>query len=386
MPVDPKYSEIETELKRLAEKGLKRALPPLEAREGPYIYLGGRRLLNLSSNDYIGLAVRITTREVLARLSDTGFGAGAARLLSGNHALYREVEEKLATLYGRKALVFGSGYQANVGILSALCGRRDAIFADKLVHASIIDGARLSGAAFFRFPHRDYQALEDLLRRKRGQFRRVVIVSESVFSMDGDRADLSILVHLKKHFGAFLFLDEAHALGVFGEKGLGLAEEEGLLSEVDLLLGTCGKALGSYGAFVITDALLREYLLNKARSFIFTTALPPVVLAATSLALDLLPTLREERLSLRRLAAWLRKELSLPPGETPIVPVILGETEKALILAERLYQKGFYVPAIRPPTVPENTARLRISLNALLKPEDLKALVEEMKTFLSEKS
>ncbi|NPA49189.1 MAG: 8-amino-7-oxononanoate synthase [Thermodesulfobacteria bacterium] len=387
MSVDPGYKEIEGELRRWAEKGLRRELPPLERREGPYVYLAGRRLLNLSSNDYLGLSTRMALEDLLPLLSEEAFGAGAARLLSGNHALYEQVETRLEELYGRPALVFNSGYLANLGIISALCGRHDAIFADKLVHASIIDGARLSGARLFRFPHQDYEALERLLAKKRPSFRRALIVTESVFSMDGDKVDLKMLLTLKERYGAFLFLDEAHAVGVLGERGLGLAEEEGLGEKVDLLLGTCGKALGSYGAFVVVSKrVLKDYLVNKARSFVFTTALPPVVLAATSLALKLVPGMRGERRHLRELSSFLRQELSLPPGDTPIVPVIVGEAEKALSLSRRLRERGFYVPAIRPPTVPENTARIRISLTALHTRQDLAPLIKEIKGFLSENS
>ena len=387
MSVDPGYKEIEGELRRWAEKGLRRELPPLERREGPYVYLAGRRLLNLSSNDYLGLSTRMALEDLLPLLSEEAFGAGAARLLSGNHALYEQVETRLEELYGRPALVFNSGYLANLGIISALCGRHDAIFADKLVHASIIDGARLSGARLFRFPHQDYEALERLLAKKRPSFRRALIVTESVFSMDGDKVDLKMLLTLKERYGAFLFLDEAHAVGVLGERGLGLAEEEGLGEKVDLLLGTCGKALGSYGAFVVVSKrVLKDYLVNKARSFVFTTALPPVVLAATSLALKLVPGMCGERRHLRELSSFLRQELSLPPGDTPIVPVIVGEAEKALSLSRRLRERGFYVPAIRPPTVPENTARIRISLTALHTRQDLAPLIEEIKGFLSENS
>ncbi len=387
MSVDLGYKEIEDELRRWAEKGLRRELPPLERREGPYVYLAGRRLLNLSSNDYLGLSTRMALEDLLPLLSEEAFGAGAARLLSGNHALYEQVETRLEELYGRPALVFNSGYLANLGIISALCGRHDAIFADKLVHASIIDGARLSGARLFRFPHQDYEALERLLAKKRPSFRRALIVTESVFSMDGDKADLKMLLTLKERYGAFLFLDEAHAVGILGEKGLGLAEEEGLGEKVDLLLGTCGKALGSYGAFVVVSKrVLKDYLVNKARSFVFTTALPPVVLAATSLALKLVPGMCGERRHLRELSSFLRQELSLPPGDTPIVPVIVGEAEKALSLSRRLRERGFYVPAIRPPTVPENTARIRISLTALHTRQDLAPLIEEIKGFLSENS
>lgn len=376
------YRELEEELSKLKAKGLFRRLPEIEKKEGPYLWIRGKRLLNLASNDYLSLSGKISLEEISTFLKEKAFGAGAARLLSGNHSLYRELEDYLEGLYGRPVLLFNSGYLANLAVLTAFCGRHDAIFADKLVHASILDGARLSGARLFRYPHQDYEALRRLLLKYRSSFKRALIVSESIFSMDGDKTDLKALIDLKEHFETLLYIDEAHAVGIRGRRGLGLAEEFGLGEKIDLLLGTCGKALGSYGAFlVLSDKILKDYLINKARPFIFTTALPPVILAATYLALRRVVLMEEARRYLAALSSRLRKSLSLPPNDTPIVPVVVGESQKALLLSQRLFEKGFFTPAIRPPTVPENTARLRLSLTAELTFNDLEPLIQEIKNF-----
>lgn len=376
--------EIRRELEELERKGRLRRLRTVEARRGPWVRVSGRWLLNLSSNDYLGFSAEPPEISALTEILERfGLGAGAARLLSGNHALYAELEEELARLYRRPALIFSSGYLANLGVLSGLCGRRDAIFSDKLVHASLIDGMRLSGAAFYRYPHLDLEALEGLLKKHRGKHRRAVILTESVFSMDGDFPDLSALSELSARYEALLVVDEAHAVGVFGEKGLGLSEELGVLSRVDVLVGTFGKALGSYGAFVVAREEIRELLVNRARSFIFTTALPAVVVAGALAGLKRAVAAGDRRKRVRGLSRFLREALGLPSqglsSEVPIVPVILGEDRKALSVSERLYEAGFLAPAIRPPTVPEGTARLRLSLSATMKEQDLLRLAEHLR-------
>ncbi|HFC97322.1 MAG TPA: 8-amino-7-oxononanoate synthase [Thermosulfurimonas dismutans] len=376
--------EIWRELEELERKGRRRRLRTVEARRGPWVRVSGRWLLNLSSNDYLGFSAEPPEISALAEILERfGLGAGAARLLSGNHALYAELEEELARLYGRPALIFSSGYLANLGVLSGLCGRRDAIFSDKLVHASLIDGMRLSGAAFYRYPHLDLEALEGLLKKYRGKHRRAVILTESVFSMDGDFPDLSALSELSARYEALLVVDEAHAVGVFGERSLGLSEELGVLSRVDVLVGTFGKALGSYGAFVVAREEIRELLVNRARSFIFTTALPAVVVAGALAGLKRAVAAVDRRGRVRKLSRFLRKALGLPTeglsSEVPIVPVILGEDRRALSVSERLYEAGFLAPAIRPPTVPEGTARLRLSLSATMEEHDLLRLADHLK-------
>ena len=379
--------EIQQELARLEREGQKRSLRHLEEVKEGYLKIQGRWLLNLASNDYLGLASKIKLEEVLARFPELSSGAGASRLLAGNHPLYHLLEAALERAYGRSALVFSCGYMANLALITTLCGRRDAIFADKLVHASLIDGLRLSSARYFRYPHLDLNALEDLLRQHRPKYQRALIVTESVFSMDGDVADLQGLLQLKEKYGALLMVDEAHAVGVLGPSGLGLAEEQGLLEKIDLILGTFGKALGSYGAFLITHPKIKEYLVNKARPFIFTTALPPVVVATSWLGLEKASQMEAQRKELRQKASAFRRALGLEAqglaGETPIVPLILGENQKALALAEELYQRGYFVPAIRPPTVPPGTARLRISLTASTPWEELQEVARIIRSFNS---
>ncbi len=376
------------ELEKLSAKGERRRLFEVYERKGPRIRVKGKWYLNLSSNDYLGLAAKVPWNDLWHETEPLGFGSGASRLMSGNHRLYGLLEERLAFLYGRSALVFGSGFLANVGVISSLVGRKDVIFADKLVHASLIDGMRLSGAEFFRYPHQDLEALARLLAQKRNHYRRALIVTESVFSMDGDLTDLRTLVELKKSHEALLLVDEAHAIGIFGDQGLGLSEELGLLSEIDILIGTFGKALGSYGAFVIVSKELREYLINRARSFIFTTALPAVVVAASLWGLSKAVSMKSKRRHLRELSKRLREELNTGPftilgdidSGSPIVPVVVGENEKAIALAEGLKALGYWVTPVRPPTVPRGTARLRLSLSAEMTWDDLVSLVNYLKS------
>jgi len=376
--------DLRRELADLETRNRLRRLRTISERHGPFVKIEGRWLLNLASNDYLGLSAGLEPEEVFEILREFGAGAGASRLLSGNHLYYEILEETLQALYGRPALVFANGYLANLGVLSGLLGRRDVVFADKLIHASLIDGLRLSGASFYRYPHLDLEALEDLLMKHRSRFRRAVILTESVFSMDGDFPDLGTLVALKKRYEAFLMVDEAHAVGVFGKRGLGLSEEEGLLKEIDLLIGTFGKALGSYGAFVITHEEVRDFLVSRARSFIFTTALPPVVVAASLRGLKRAVGMERERHKLRKISRKLRGELRLSRGglqdEVPIVPVIIGEDRKALEVSRRLSEAGFFVPAIRPPTVPEGTARLRLSLSASMDWSHLEPLIGTLRS------
>ncbi|MDF1564875.1 MAG: 8-amino-7-oxononanoate synthase [Deltaproteobacteria bacterium] len=353
--------------------GLRRGLRPVEGQEGPWLEVEGRRLLSFSSNDYLGLShhPRIIAA-AHAALDRWGFGAGASRLITGDRAVHEALEAALARLMGTEAArLFTSGYHANTGALPALAGSGDRIFSDALNHASLIDGCRLSRAEVQVYPHRDLAALERLLVRAPGGGRRL-IVTDAVFSMDGDRAPLSGLVALAEQHGATLFLDEAHALGVLGPAGrpAGLAAEAGLEARVALRMGTLGKALGTFGAFVAGSAAACEHLLGSARSFVFTTALPPVVAAA---ALEALAVLQDEgearRARLFAAVDHLRAGLSalglaVGPERTPILPLILGSPERTLRVAGRLLEEGLWVHPIRPPTVPEGSSRLRIALSA----------------------
>ncbi len=386
MPEAADYSSLMHDLAALDAKDNRRRLTLLEHRDGKYATLAGRRLLNVSSNDYLGLAGDAELQSAFYspyapdRLDEAyGLGASSSRLLTGNHAYYAAVETKLAAMFGREAaLVLNSGYHANLGLLPALLGPQDIVFSDKLNHASLIDGVRLSGAKLFRYPHLDYQHLEHLLNKHRAGARRAVIVSESVFSMDGDCADLRRLVELKQRHSAWLYVDEAHAFGVFGDRGLGLAETQGVITEIDFLVGTFGKALAALGAYVVGDRTVVEYLINTTRPFIFTTALPPVMLHWIGGLLEQLPAWRSRRVHVLALAEQLRQECQACGltvlGESQIVPVMIGDNDRALRSARVLREAGFLLMAVRPPTVPVGTSRLRISLSAAMDWDDIKSL------------
>ena len=378
------YDRIRTELDELKSLDRYRVLPDITARDGKDIEVNGERLLNLSSNDYLGLGDDKELLEGYGRRfgkSSHAMTSSSSRLLTGNHPLYDQLETALAALYGRQsAMVFNSGYHANIGILPALCNRHDLVLSDRLNHASIIDGMKIAESPYQRFRHCDYDHLEELLEGARGRYRQIFIVTESVFSMDGDLADLSRLVALKDKYGAFLIVDEAHGVGVFGERGLGLCEASGMVPQIDIITGTFGKALASTGAYAVMSSLVREYLLNTMRSFIFTTALPPVILGWSLLTLERQVSMFSERASLLQLAARLRNELIGRgfdvPGESHIVPVITGGNDLAVALAARLRNAGFLCMPVRPPTVPEKGARIRISLRSTLGWEDIARIPE----------
>ena len=373
-------------VEKLADRGLARSLVTTGKCRGSSITVDGHPCLNLSSNDYLGLAADSDLlqafyhdlEQVENPVERFGTGAASSRLLTGNRPVYAQLEERLAALYRRPALVFNSGYHANIGILPALAGRGDLILADKLCHASLIDGMRLSRARVRRYRHADYGHLARLLAAERHGYANVFVVTESVFSMDGDRADLARLVELKKRYDCLLYVDEAHAVGVFGHCGLGCAEEEGCLQEVDLLVGTLGKALASLGAFVVCSESVREMLISTMRSLIFTTALPPVNISWTLVTLEKMTAMAKDRKRLRAMAGQLRGALAkagfATGGDSQIVPVIIGEAEKTIEAAAQLREQGILLLPIRPPTVPPGTARFRISLTAALTREEIKDL------------
>ncbi|HCC53873.1 MAG TPA: 8-amino-7-oxononanoate synthase [Desulfobulbaceae bacterium] len=382
--------ELKNWLNQQREKGGLRSLRPVIRRGKGRLTLAGdeaRELLDFSSNDYLALAEHpaliAAAQEALHRF---GTGSGAARLMSGDLAVHHELEEAVARLKGKEAaLTFGSGYLANIGIIPALLARHDLIFSDRLNHASIHDGCRLSGARLVRFRHNDLNHLEDLLKKKRGTGTALIVV-ESIYSMDGDRCQLRELVTLKERFGCLLMVDEAHATGVFGAKGGGVIEEDGVNGAVDLSMGTFGKALGSYGAYVAGNKEMIDYLLNRARSFIFSTALPPAVTASSLAAVRLIghSSLRRELhekiacfKDLLRTGGYLA-EL----GPSQIIPIPVGESGVALKKADLLRAQGIFATAIRPPTVPDGTARLRFSITRHHSKADLaqaaKAILEIM--------
>lgn len=366
-------------LAELEGQHLRRSLLPV-ARLLPRgrVLAGGKELLNLAANDYLGLSQdpRLV-RAAQEAAADWGVGSGASRLISGTLALHQELEAEIAAWKGTEAaVIFNTGYMANVGVIAAVMEQGGLILSDRLNHASIIDGMRLAGASFRRFGHRDLNQLEDLLKRAAGQ--RLLIVTDSVFSVDGDLAPLRELVELKEKYGAWLMIDEAHASGVFGPRGAGLAAELGLTDRIEIHLGTFSKALGSFGAYVAGSRVLIEYLHNRARSFIFSTALPPPVLGAIREAVRIVQQEAEPRAYLRQQAAVFRHRLQAVGFDTlnsasQIIPVLIGDNARTLEFAAYLRDQGLFAVAIRPPTVPPGTARVRFSLSAVHAAADLAA-------------
>ena len=357
-----------------------RTIKDFEKKDKKYIYIDRKKLLNLSSNNYLGLADNQSiTKKFLDSTRETySFGSASARLLTGTLPVYKELEELISYLFNKeKTLIFNSGYHANVGINSSLASKGDVIFSDKLNHASIIDGMKLSQGKFFRYQHNDMESLERLLKRERDNFKTAFIVSESVFSMDGDIADIEKLVELKEKYNCILILDEAHAFGVFGAKGLGVCEKLNLMDKVDLIIGTFGKAIGSMGAFATGNKILIDYLTNKARSFIFSTALPPINIAFSKWIIENeLPKTYEKRRKMLELGQKLG-------SQSHIIPVIIGTNKDTVDLCNILFHNGYFTLPIRPPTVPEGTSRLRLSLTTEIEFEDIEKLVEIINPYIN---
>jgi 8-amino-7-oxononanoate synthase len=381
---------IDAELDALRTRSLFRKLRESESPVGAEAEIGGRHVVNFASNDYLGFAADPVLRDAAkAAIDHYGMGSGASRLVSGTMSPHVRLEERLAEFKGTEAaLSFGSGYAAAVGTLGALCRREDVVILDKLAHACLIDGAKLSGATVRVFPHNHLGKLESHLRWARENYpnARIAVVTESVFSMDGDWAPLAEIVTLKDRFGALLLLDEAHAVGVIGQNGRGLAQHLGLSGRVDIHMGTLSKALGCSGGYVAGSRRLIDLLINRARSFIYSTAQPPCVAAAAQAAVELLMSPSGER---RR--QMLRKNLVQFAEETPalfpkekkvqsaIIPVILGAAETALSAAEFLSEQGFFIPAIRFPTVPKDAARLRLTVTARHGQKQISAVCEALR-------
>lgn len=376
------YDDYKRILEELKSHSHFRNLKNFEKKDEKYIYYKGKKLLNLSSNNYLNIADnQAITQEFLDNVGNRySFGSASARLLTGTLPVYQELEELLSSLYGKEsALLYNSGYHANVGISSALNQKGDVVFSDKLNHASIIDGMRLSEGKFFRFPHNDMHALEKLLERERKNFNNAFIITESVFSMDGDIEDLKKIVELKKKYNCIMIIDEAHAFGVFGEKGLGVAEELGIVDDVDLLVGTFGKAIGSMGAFVTGSKTMIDFLINKSRSFIFSTALPPINIAFSKWIIE---TQISKTAQKRKNMLNLAKKFG---SQSHIIPVVIGENKDTVDLCEVLFHNGYFTLPIRPPTVPVGTSRLRLSLTADIREEELQTLKEKIDEVLSTK-
>ena len=372
---------INQELLTLKEKKNYRSLPPL-IHDGRNVILNGQRMVNLSSNDYLGLANNISLRkEFLKTITPETFlpTSSSSRLLTGNFTDYQELEQQLAAMFGTEsALIFNSGYHANTGILPAVSNAQTLILADKLVHASLIDGIRLSSAKCIRYRHNDLSQLQRLISENHNAYEQIIIVTESIFSMDGDEADL---IQLKKSYSnILLYIDEAHAFGVRGKKGLGCAEEQNCINDIDFLVGTFGKAIASAGAYIACRQVIREYLINKMRTFIFTTALPPINIQWTSWILEQLPSLQEKRTHLLRISNKLKTALVDKgyncPSVSHIVPMIVGASENTICKAEEIQRKGFYALPVRPPTVPEGTSRIRFSLTADITEHEIDQLIK----------
>lgn len=384
------YTDKETackqELIQLEQTGNLRGLPGIEL-DGKWIHLDEKKMLNLSSNDYLGIASDQKMRQDFLSNLDIDkaiFSSSSSRLLTGNYPVYQKVERLLTDLYKKEsALVFSSGYHMNMGILPAIADKNTLILADKLVHASIIDGIRISSAQCIRYRHQDYRQLEELLDKHHADFRSMIIVTESIFSMDGDVSPLPLLVQLKKKYpNTFLYVDEAHAVGVRGLNGLGIAEEEDCIPEIDLLCGTFGKAFASMGGFVVCSKIFRDYLINRMRTFIFTTALPPIQLEWSFFVLNQMINMKEERMWLRKSSQTVKEALEekgfTSTSSSHILPVVIGDSKETILKAGEMQRKGFYMLPVRPPTVPEGTSRLRISLTAGITSAELNQLIQNL--------
>jgi 8-amino-7-oxononanoate synthase len=363
-------------LKHLKETGRLRSLNPHGKNDWK---------LNLSSNDYLGLGKDQTLQQQFfdergtSNTDDYALAASSSRLLTGDTQIAHQLEADLASAYKSKAaLLYNSGYHANIGILPALFAKGDLILSDKLNHASIHDGFRLSRAVCKRYNHCDYRQLRNILKKYRSQFEQVVIVSESVFSMDGDVADINELVRIKEEFDTMLYIDEAHGVGLYGATGLGKVEEMRQLNNIDLLVGTFGKAWASVGAFVCCSQTIRDFLINSSRSLIFTTSLPPLTLAWNRFVFNKSLEMNADRQHLQKIAKKLRdalRENGLPTdGESNIVPIHIGEDAKAMEWGRAMQKQGYLTLPVRPPAVPEGTARFRMSLSADMQWQDLQNL------------
>ncbi len=355
------------ELQRISALGLRRELEPIESPQGAEVRIRGRTYVNFSSNDYLGLANHPAVRAACSAAAQRhGVGSGASRLLVGDSETHHELEQDIARWLGsERALLFGSGYAANLGIATALAGPGDVIFSDQLNHASLIDGCRISRAKTVVYPHADVDGLRRLLRAHPG--RRQLVLTESVFSMDGDRAPLPELAEICEELGAALVVDEAHALGVLGPRGAGLCADAGVEGAAAVRMGTLGKALGTFGAFAVASSPVADLLLNRARTLIYSTSLPPALCAAARVAIALAAAADLQRQlwrNARQFSEGLRCLGVSSEASSSIFPVVFGAPERALEASARLRSRGLLVKAIRPPTVPPGTSRLRFSICA----------------------
>lgn len=356
-------------------------------QQDKFIEINQQKMLNLSSNDYLGLASNQQLREQFFDETPNErriMSSSSSRLLTGNFPEYEQLEAYLSQLFnGRSALLLNSGYHMNIGILAALSDSKTLILADKLIHASMIDGIRLSPAKYVRYRHNDLEHLEILINQYHDDesIERIIVVTESIFSMDGDETNLTELVHIKKtHSKVMLYVDEAHAIGVRGHLGLGCAEQYGVMDDIDFLVGTFGKAIASVGGYLICHEIIRDYLINTMRPLIFSTAQPPICMAWTQFIFKKMVAMQAERQYLSNISQNLQRAVRekgfVCPSSSHIVPVVIGESQTAVERAQILQKSGFYIMPVRPPTVPQNSARLRVSLTAKITQNEIQNLVE----------
>ena len=378
-----KHPFLEKSLQDLKTKGLRRHLRSVDGSQGREIILDRPQILNFFSNNYLGLSDDPRLKQAAMEcLQKEGIGSGASRLVCGNMQAHRALEEKIAQFKGAQScLVFSCGYMANIGIISSVFGRGDIIFSDKLNHASIVDGILLSGAAFKRYPHKDMNVLEEWLKES-GDFKKRGIITDSVFSMDGDIAPLDQIVELAQKYDTIVMIDEAHAVGILGEKGTGAAEYFGLDKKIDIQMGTLSKAAGVFGAYCCGSKSLIDFLINCARSFIYTTGLPPFVAACARRAIEIIEEEPHRRARLAKHSEYVRRELNRMgfdtlESQTPIIPILVKDPNRAVEFSRKLFESGIFVQAIRPPTVPMNTARLRLTVMATHQQNDLDFVLEE---------
>jgi 8-amino-7-oxononanoate synthase len=376
---------LESFLAKRKAEGTLRTLSALDSRSPGAVVQQGIPYVDFSSNDYLGLSNHPELVEAARQaLESYGVGTGASRLMSGDLQLHHALEEEIASFKGKEnALVFNSGYQANTGIIPALVGRNDIVFADRLCHASQLDGVAMSQARLVRFQHNDMEHLRDLLERERLKFEQALILTETVFSMDGDLAPLRHMVDLKDRYNCVLMVDEAHATGMFGHQGRGLVDAEGLSGQVELVMGTFSKALGGFGAYLAASRIVTDYLVNSARSFIYSTALPATIIAANLAAIEVCKREPRRGQILLERAEEFRQAIAgagwSVGGSSQIIPVMVGESTDAVRYATELHRQGFRVLPIRPPTVPEGTARLRLSLCYAHTQEEVAGIVEALR-------
>ena len=377
----------EQELDKLKQDECLRKISDISYKEDKYIVINGKKYINLSSNDYLGLS---TNKAIIKEFIETNkmdkeflFSSASARLLTGTSSIYFKLEKNLANLFNKQAcLLYNTGYQCNLGIISSLVHKGDVIFCDKLNHASIIAGMKLSQADFYRYKHLDYQHLETLLKKYRAKYKKALIVSESVFSMDGDIADIKKLVELKNKYNCILMIDEAHAFGVFGKNLCGISEKINVINSIDIIVATLGKAFASVGAFCVASKMYIDYFINKSSSFIFSTALAPVNVMWTNWLIEnKINLIKEKQKKLNNLLKKVHEYLK-DNRHTQIIPIIIGQNKQTIEIAKKLQQESFFLLPIRVPTVAPNTARLRLSLTADIAFEEIKKMFEIIEGYL----